>query len=108
MARKPKSWPYGFGGHSIAKLEERIAKCKAKLADADDSDDKRWLAKWLQAAERRLAMKERSLEARSKQSDRQLGKHLSAKSAVKFSGDGIRQKPCVLLAASAIFAPWRS
>lgn len=50
----------------MAKLEERIAKCKSKLADPDDPDDKRWLSKWLQAAERRLTMKERSLESKAK------------------------------------------
>jgi hypothetical protein len=65
MARKRKSQPYGFGGHTLAKLEEHIAKCKSKLADPDDPDDKRWLSKWLQAAERRLAMKERSLESKA-------------------------------------------
>ena len=64
--RKPKSVPYGFGRHTVSKLEERIAKCKSKLADPSDPDDKRWLARWLTAAERRLAMKERSLEAKAR------------------------------------------
>lgn len=64
MAKRKTTRLYAFRGH-IHKLEERIARCKEKLADPTDPDDKRWLARWLRAAERRLAEKERSLEAKS-------------------------------------------
>jgi hypothetical protein len=56
---------YRFGGHSLERLEVRIAKCKAKLVDPADPDDKRWLLHWLKAAEQELAKKERSLESNS-------------------------------------------
>jgi hypothetical protein len=64
MAQRKKTRVYAFGGH-ITKLEERIARCKSKLADPSDPDDKRWLSRWLKAAETRIAKKERSMEAKA-------------------------------------------
>ena len=61
VAKRRKIRVYSFRGH-IPKLEERIARCKSKLVDPNDPDDKRWLARWLEAAERRLVEKERRLE----------------------------------------------
>jgi len=63
MTRRKKTRVYGFSGH-ISHLEERIARCKSKLADPSDLDDKRWLARWLKAAEIRLAEKEKSRETK--------------------------------------------
>lgn len=64
MSRRTKTRVYRFSG-TISHLEERIARCKSKLADPNDPDDKRWLARWLKAAEIRLAQKEKSKEAKS-------------------------------------------
>jgi hypothetical protein len=70
---KRKNREYKFGGHSIEKLEERIAKCKSKIADPGDPDDKNWLARWLRAAERRLLDKGRNLDA--KRANRERNQH---------------------------------
>ena len=50
----------------VASLEEQIARCKEKLADPNDPDAKGWLQRWLNAAERRLAEKERSREVKQR------------------------------------------
>jgi hypothetical protein len=63
MARRKKRRVYAFPG-GATNLEERIAKCRSKIDDPTDKDDKRWLLRWLKAAERRLAAKERSREAK--------------------------------------------
>jgi hypothetical protein len=65
MAQRKKAKVFRFRG-DMAALEERIARCKSKLADPQDPDAKEWLMRWLRAAELRLAQKERSMEAREK------------------------------------------
>jgi len=67
MAVMAKRRVYRIRGDAAA-LEERIAQCKSKLADPADPDAKGWLTRWLKAAERRLAEKERSLEAKQQRS----------------------------------------
>jgi hypothetical protein len=63
MASRKKRRVYAFPG-SATNLEERIAECKSKIDDPSDKDDKQWLLRWLKAAERRLAAKERSHESK--------------------------------------------
>ena len=65
MTRRKKTRVYRFSG-PIAQLEERIARCRFKIADESDPDDKRWLARWLKAAEIRLAQKEQSVDAKNR------------------------------------------
>jgi hypothetical protein len=65
VAKRKKTNVYRFRGE-IAALEERIARCKSKLADPKDPDAKEWLMRWLRAAERRLSEKERSIKAKER------------------------------------------
>lgn len=65
MAKRRKAKVYRFRG-DMAALEGRISLCKSKLADPQDPDAKEWLMRWLKAAERRLAEKERSVEAKER------------------------------------------
>lgn len=47
---------------TIATLKTTVAKLKAKLADPNDGDDRRWVTRCLKRCERRLAKKTRNFE----------------------------------------------
>lgn len=61
---------YRFNGVSgiktvvIADLRKLIAKFEGKLADPDDGDDKKWVARWLKRFQQELSKKEDSVDRR--------------------------------------------
>jgi hypothetical protein len=65
---RKKADTYRFNGHpyldpdsihsvTSAELESRIKEFEAKLADPNDSDDKKWTARWLSRFKKELAKK---------------------------------------------------
>ena len=67
---RKKSDSYRFNGVwgiktvAIADLRELVAKFEAKLADPDDGDDKKWVARWLKRFQQELSKKEDSVDRR--------------------------------------------
>jgi hypothetical protein len=69
---------YRFNGHpsfhahsihsvTIADLEVRIKDCEAKLADPNDSDDKKWVQWWLARYKQELAKKHKGLALKQRE-----------------------------------------
>lgn len=80
---RKKADTYRFNGHpsfhagsiysvEIADLEARVKEFEAKLANPDDTDDKKWTARWLNRFRKELDKKRagRSLKQREKQDRR--------------------------------------
>jgi len=55
---------------TIANLKLTIEKLRAKLADPRDSDDKKWVDRWLKRCERQLSKKEKSVERKLERAER--------------------------------------